>query len=365
MLSEKDLRELIDYSPSTPVISVYLNTEPAGGNADAYRLRLRTMLKNVDLPQDVAAIERYFEHEYNWSGRGVAIFSNASEKFFKVYPLAVPVQNLVHVGYKPSIRPLTDLLDSYGGYGVVLVDKQGARLFNFHLGELREQEGYFGEAIRKIKRGSASSFPGRRGGQTAQNPDVAETVERNLKDIVEVATEFFEENHVRRVLLGGTDDNLAQFRSLMPKSWQSLVVGSFSVSMTASHLDVLERAMQVGLEAELGRERKLVDQLITAAAKNSGGVVGLEETLQAVNEGRVQTLAIVEGFFAPGFRCGDCKTLTMYPENCASCEGEVEPIQDVVNFAISAVIRTGGEIEVIHENEAFEKVGSIGAFLRY
>jgi hypothetical protein len=29
------------------------------------------------------------------------------------------------------------------------------------------------------------------------------------------------------------------------------------------------------------------------------------------------------------------------------------------------VIQTGGEIEVIHQNEAFEKVGSIGAFLRY
>jgi len=115
MLSEKDLRELIDYFPSTPVVSVYLNTEPAEGNADAYRLRLRTMLKNVDLPQDVDAIERYFEHEYDWSGRGVAIFSNASEKFFRVYPLAVPVQNLVHVGYKPSIRPLTDLLDSIDG----------------------------------------------------------------------------------------------------------------------------------------------------------------------------------------------------------------------------------------------------------
>ena len=60
MLTEKDLREILNYSAGKPVLSLYLNTEPAGGNADAYRLRLRNMLKEVDAPKDNERIEQYF-----------------------------------------------------------------------------------------------------------------------------------------------------------------------------------------------------------------------------------------------------------------------------------------------------------------
>jgi hypothetical protein len=72
-------------------LSVYLNTEPSAGNADAYKLRLRNMLKDYKLPEDVEAIERYFNQEYNWSGRSVAVFSCQPQGFFRAYPLAIPV----------------------------------------------------------------------------------------------------------------------------------------------------------------------------------------------------------------------------------------------------------------------------------
>jgi hypothetical protein len=60
MFTESDLRELVEFTAPDPVLSVYLNTEPSAGNADAYRLRLRNMLKDIKLPEDVEAIERYF-----------------------------------------------------------------------------------------------------------------------------------------------------------------------------------------------------------------------------------------------------------------------------------------------------------------
>ena len=54
-----------------------------------------------------------------------------------------------------------------------------------------------------------------------------EVVDRNMKDSVDFAVHFFEENRVRRVMIGGTDENVSLFRSLLPKSWQSLVMNSF------------------------------------------------------------------------------------------------------------------------------------------
>lgn len=365
MFSEYDLRELVNYHANQPMLSLYLNTDPTSGNADSYRLRLRNMLKSIDLDEDKERVERFFDTEYDWSGKSVAVFSNAEEDFFRVFPLAVTVPDLVHVGVRPNVRPLAGLLDIYGGYGVVLVDKQGARLFHFHLGQLKEQDGVIGDTVKKIK-GGGSAVQGMRGGTITPTRVVEETIERNMRESVEFAISFFEENHIRRILLGGTEDNIALFRNYLPKAWQSLVVGTFSAPMTASFNEVWSRVFEIGHKAEQEREAQIIDRLITQFSKKSDAVVGLEDTLKAVNEGRVQTLVLNHGFEREGYRCPDCNSLTISPEKtCVACEKPAEKVQDVVALAVSDVFANGGEVEMIHDQPELDKVGNIGAFLRY
>ena len=368
MFTDNDLRELLDFVAPEPVLSLYLSTDPSEGNADAYRLRLRTMLKEVKLPQDVNVVERFFNHEYDWSGRAVAVFSCAAKNFFRVYPLAVPVRNLVHVNDRPSVKPLADLLDAYGGIGVALVDKQGARVFFFHLGELREQVGVLGETVKHTKRGGASSFPGRRGGIAGRTDHMDEVVDRNMKDSVDFAVHFFEENRVRRVLIGGSDENASSFRNLLPKSWQSLVMGSFTMPMTASNTDVRNRALEMATDATREAEIHLVESLITGAAKASGAVAGMADTYDAINRDRVKTLVFVDNLQRESFVCNNCGAL--YPlkvdETCPLCgNGKLERTLDGIELAVNSVMRHGGEVNVVHATPALEKVEGIGALLRY
>ncbi len=367
MLNESDLRELLGFYTPNLVLSLYLNTDPAEGIVDAYKLRLRNLLKEVNLPQDVSAVERYFNVDYHWSGRGAVVFSSAAENFFRAYQLSVKFRSLVHVGERPLVKPLKDLMESYGGYGVVLVDKQGARLFHFNLGELTEQEGVLGEVVKHTKRGGASSFPGRRGGEAGRTDHMEETIERNMKEASEFAVRFFEENHVRRVLIGGTDDNVARLRGILPKAWQSLVMGAFPMSMTATHPEVLARAMQIGQEAELRRTQRLVDELITTAAKGTGAVVGLENTLEAVNNNKVQTLVVEEGFRSGGSECQGYGHLTIKDgEVCPVCGSQlISAGIDVVDLAVNSVMRHRGDVEVIPASAGLEKAGHMGAVLRY
>ncbi len=367
MFTDNDLRELLEFKSSQPVLSLYLSTEPSEGNADAYKLRLRNMLKTINLPQDISSVERFFSTQYDWTGRSVVVFSCAPEGFFRAFPLAVPVRSLAHTSDRPSVKPLADLLDAYGGYGVVLVDKQGARLFSFHLGELREQEGVLGEEVRHVKRGGASTFPGRRGGIAGRTNHVEQTIENNMKDSADFAAHFFEANHVRPVLIGGSDENVAAFRTLLPKLWQSLVVGTFPVGMAASHTEVLGKALQVGLEAERQREKRLVENLITQAKKESGGVVGWEDTLDAINHDRVNTLVIEDGLHQPGYVCDRCGALySMLEPECELCgQGKIEKTLDVAEMAVSAVLRRGGEVEVVLADPALNAAGGLGAYLRY
>lgn len=366
MLADRDLEGLLDFKSEHPVLSVYLNTDPAEGNAENHRLRLRSMLKDIELAEDVESVIQYFDHEHNWSGRSVAVFCCAPEDFWQVYTLAVPVRSRVRVSDRPHVKPLVNLLDFYGGYGVVLVDKQGARLFYFHLGSLKEQDGVMGETVRRAKRGGGSQAAGRRGGIAGLTDYVDEVADRNMKVAAEYATDFFKENNVRRVLIGGSEDNVALFRSQLPKAWQSLVVGTFPISMTASHKEVLERAMEIGAEAEYRRGTQLASAVVTNAAKGRGGVVGIEDTLNAAREGRVMTLLIRDGFRLKGSRCKSCGYLSAQVlEECPFCDGEVEAVSDVVEIAVGTVLRSGGEVEVLQSGHQVEGFDQIGALLRY
>jgi peptide subunit release factor 1 (eRF1) len=136
--------------------------------------------------------------------------------------------------------------------------------------------------------------------------------------------------------------------------------------MNASHVEVLERAMQIGKEAEYRREALLVDTIITNTAKGRGGSIGLEDTLGAIREGRVQSLVIRDGYRAPGYRCQSCGHISSLPMGaCPFCEGETEQIPDAVEVAVRQVMRSGGEVEVLHGDPSHKGFDKIGALLRY
>lgn len=366
MFSEKDLQELLDFKTENLVLSVYLNTDPSQGTADAYKPRLRSMLKEVELKDDVKRVEQYVDFEFDWSGRGVAIFSCSPEDFFKVFSIAVPIGDRVRISERPHVKPLADILDFYGGYGIAVVDQIGARLFHFHLGEILKEREISGESVRRTKRGGGSQAPGRRGGTAGQTNYTKEVAERNIKEAAEFAAKFFTDNNVRRVLIGGTDENVKAFRGHLPKAWQSLVVGTFPISKNASQVEIMDRAIEVGIEAERLKQARLVKMIVTNEAKGQAGVIDLEDTLNAVHDGRIQTLVIREGYRAPGYRCKGCGYLTT--ENltsCPFCENEFETINDAVELAVRRVMRDGGEVEVLRDIEVEKEFDQVGALLRY
>ena len=80
----------------------------------------------------------------------------------------------------------------------------------------------------------------------------------------------------------------------------------------------------------------------------------------------MQTLLLLEGFRAPAYRCKNCGRLTAERAvNCVACDGEMEGLYDGVEMAVNAVMRGGGDVQVIRNSQALEDAGKIGALLRY
>lgn len=365
MFSEKDLQTLLDYSAESQVLSVYLNTDPTQINTEAAKLRLRNWLKTIDLSKDVQAVQEYVNMEYDWSARGLVIFSGQAAGFFETYQFNLDVPDKVHIGSHLLLRPLVRLLDVFSGWSVVLVDKQGARLFSFDLGELGEMNGVTGEEVKQAKRGGGNAMHGRMGGSDISGK-VENIIEQNIRDVIEYATNFFSQNHIRRIMIGGTDDNVARFKDALPKSWQSLVAGDFPMSMNAGDTEVLEQAKAEALAAQKKTNRSLVGQAITLAAKGSNGVIGLIDTLNAIHEGRVKTLLVDQGFEQEGFRCEGCGYLTVQElDSCPFCSGQFERINSAVEMAVRETLQKNADVKVLQESEQLENAGQIAAVLRY
>lgn len=369
MIDEKELRRLAKFQSETPILSVYLNVDPTEHTSEEYLLSLRHMLEAVEGQADtadIAAVQRYFEHEYDWSGRGVVVFSCADADFWRAYSLAVPVASGVTVARRPYLSPLAALMDAYGRYVVALVDRRGVQLFLFQLGELTREESFEGEEVRRLKRGRGSSGgPGRRGGAPISSRHEEETAMRNLRGAAKATHHFCRHHKPQRLILAGAEPTVAQFRVLLPRELQDQVIGTMGVDPGAGEPDIREQSLEILRRVEEERKAALVEAVFTAAAKGREGVVGLDGTLSAAHEGRIRTLVIDRDYHAPGYRCDHCGFLTTQTlARCPFCGGNFVEIPDAAEAVVTKVIEEGGEIEVVDGHPQLRSAG-IGALLRY
>jgi len=368
MLSQHDLQQLASYQGSN-VLSVYINVDPTRQTNDEYRLALRHLLKSVNgsaAPEDVAQIETYFDHEYDWSGRSVVLFSARKSDLWRAYPLPLPIANRIHVGHKPYLAPLMALWDTYGSYGVALIDRLGVKLMVYKMGELTSVEGTMGEEVRSVKAGRGSSVVGQRGGSEGHAARrVAEVIHRNVKESAAAAASVFSANQCRQILIGGADDVAKEFIGLLPAPWPDRVAGIFAAAIDIPDIDLRDITLSLLAGTAHRRERELADKVFTAAAKGANGVARLDDTLSAAHDGRIQTLLIAEGYDAPGYQCGGCGYLTAQKlAACPFCGGAFEPIPHAVEAMIEQVLTQGGDVRVINNHAPLNEAG-VAALLRY
>jgi len=174
------------------------------------------------------------------------------------------------------------------------------------------------------------------------------------------------EHKATRVVLSGSDANLAQLRDLLPRDLQDKVVGQISLDMTASPAQVWDRALEVTLAAQRQAEADLLDQVVTVAHKGGAGALGLEDTLAAMQQGRVYQLLVDREFHTPGYQCSVCQAVvTQVLPSCPYCEGALRETADIVNLAVQRAVDAGLKVSVLDHSPQITGIGGIAAVLRY
>ena len=302
---------------------------------------------------------------YAVDARGLVVVADASDGFFWSRGVDFPVGNQIRWNKKVHVQPLAAALDEYEQVGIVLLDRASVRLFTLFLGKVEEylREDFDHRSVRHTKTigmdhlGSAS--------RAQRKGD--EQVRQNLRRVVTDIDAMVDKRGIQHLILAGASELTAELRALLSKRLDSLVIGTVDMATSAGTDEIYNAVTPICEKFERDSEEATVTDLVTLAAKSDGVVIGLSQTLHALNQYRVWRLVCADGFQSPGYQCTQCAALFPLDTICSVCGSEVTAIQDVVENGVDLAVRRGARIEFVRGNEAESSLmnaGGIGAFLR-
>ena len=369
-ITEAAIRELASIRGRTaPITSCYLDV-------DGRRLarhkdlehEVEVLLKGArtqadgqsSVDRDLHRIERYVRDELDRSRvRGVAIFACSADDLWRVVELPVPLRTRVVVNHAPAVGQLESVLREHEPIGVLLADRQRARMFVFELGELVERSELFEELPRETDvRGLRD-----RGGD---HPEALTAHTRqHLRNAAQVAFAVWSQHPFSHLAIAAPDDLAGQLEADLHTYLRQRLVGRLAVPVTADHTQVLAAAQQVESRLERAREAEVVERLRAAAAAGRRGVAGLADAVEALGDHRVDTLVVSQGFSAPGWRCDGCKRLAAVGRRCKHCGSDMVEIVDLVEDAVEEALTQSCQVEICVGNADLDVMGRAGALLRY
>jgi len=376
-LTTEGLRRLAELRPGGRVLSVYLNLDPSDFATPAARnsaigslideagrrVKAEEGLSHDErqaLEGDVRRVRDYLRGpSFSADGaHGLAVFSAAAADLFETVKLPRPVDAGVLIDDSPWIEPLAGML-SVDRWVVLLTNRRSARLFEGNRDRFEEVERF-----RDDVRGQADA-----GGleQTRRERAQAEEHEEHLRRAADAAFKQFQRAPFDHFLIGIPAELHGAIEHVLHASLRERMRGFIEVDVERASADQVVAAAAPRVEAaDRDRERAKLDRLIEGVGTGGHGVAGLDETLAALNERRVETLLIAEGFASPGSMSADSGLLHPQEGGTSPVDGsELVRRDDIVESAIESALAQAADVLVVRHHDDLAHHGSIGATLRF
>ena len=311
-------------------------------------------------------IDRIVRLSQDLRGNGThakAVFACAAKGFWREYDLPPQIGG-THLSLNRHfyLKPLAQLLGAFPGLGIVLVDRQRARLFDLRLGELTEREGFFHPLPR---RGRGDGFAGYDGGHAERR--IADEVRQHFKLVAEVLKNALETHAFGKWILGCQETHWTQFQPQLHPEVAQKLLGRFSAELAHISQDAIRsNAERIFGEWQKQRCSEAVRETIDQARSNGRGVTGLRRVLRSLELGEVQTLLIGDNYVAQAVECTGCGHLDAHLVSlCPICGRETREVVDVAEAILPWVIRHDVEMFYVKDDPELDAVGNIAALLRF
>lgn len=314
----------------------------------------------ASVQSDLRRIERLVRSGIDRSRtRGLAIFACSADQLWEVIELPVPVPSRLVINHVPAVGQLESVLREHEPIGVLLADRQRARMFVFELGELVERS----ELFEALPRDTGARGERDRAGD---HPHALEAhTHHHLRHAAQIAFEVWSEHRFEHLAIAAPDHLSGQLEANLHPYLRKRLCGRITVPVTANHGEVLAAAEEVEAAVERRREARIVERLRAAVAGGRRGRAGLADVVGALGAHRVDVLIVSKGFAAPGWRCRACNRLAAMGRRCRGCGGEMDEVDDLVEDVVEEALTQSCQVEICVGNADLDVMGRIGALLRY
>lgn len=369
VITEAAVRELAGFrGEGVPVTTCYLDVDGRRlSRHQDYEQELERILRsararangNQSVGQDLERIEAYVKGGFDRSRtRGLAMFSCSERSFWQVLPLPVPVRSRVIVNRAPAVSQLESLAQEFDRFGVLLADKQRARMLVFHFGELVDYSDLLDELPRDYDTRGHSDQGDVRG-------HVEALAAAHLRHAADVAFQVFQDEPFEHLTVGAPGPIAGSLESSLHPYLRDRLCGRIAVGVTATMSEIRNAALDVERGVERRREADAVARLRSQVATDNRAVAGLGPVLEAFVARRVDQLLVSSDYAEPGWRCNGCGHVGLVGRTCPGCGQELVAVDDIVEETIEAALSQSCRVEMCVDNADLDVMGRIGALLRY
>ncbi len=312
-----------------------------------------------EVEADLAAIGEFLTLEFQREGaRGLALFACLPEGLWQVIPLKVPVKNRILVDFKPRLAPLAESLSHQRRFGVLLANKETARLLEQYAGEIIENSEIFDTVLKHHAQGGWEQTKLQRRHQLQ--------VRNHLKKASDAALAFFKEKSLDLFIVGISEDLWPELEKVLHPYLKERLAARLNLEINADLNEIRAKVDSAQDEIRAREQEALLASLGPELAAGKNYVGGLDDVLAALNERRVELLIVESGYSLAGRRCPSCGTVEFSEQSCPSCRMEMQPVSDIVEEAEELAIRQDAAvIEVPPGLEPMAQADKIAAKLRY
>jgi rubrerythrin len=358
---------------SNPVVSCFLNTARIGGPPEyeafvkkAFQSRIRSFPERSEaralLESDRDRVMAFLADELDTAARSVAVYASAGDGLWEVHPFrAVFEQQRVVVGPVPHLYPLVKLADQAPLYAVCVANSHAAKIVVCGLGDVLSEEDFLAPAPIDTTRAAGWA-------EVRYQARIDQHLHKNAREIVDRLHPIATSGEVDYVIVAGDEPILGEIRKALTPAIRELLVDVEGISIEADKHAILERTIDVVRRSEAEDSRRLAETVVNRFRAGGLAVAGLDPTIEALNEERVDVLLLHEGFDGEsGWQCPQCRVLGRAPApgECPFCQTPVpEPI-DLREAMVRRAERTGRSVEIVEEHETLAALEGVGATLRY
>lgn len=351
------------------VVSCYLTLEGGGlTDRNVFDTQARLLKQGMtgtarrDSEDALKRIEEYLTTELLPDAKGIALFSRAgAEPFFLPLQFRVPLPIWVAVDTTPNIYHLVELKDTYHRYVVMISTEESVRILEVNLGTVTEELWKDRPELRKRV--------GREWTKDHYQDHRRERTQRFIKEKIKVLDRLVSAGGYAHLILAGNPRITAQVSHQLPKHLAAKLIDTVPASGKAQASDIVEATIASFVQQEENESRRAAGEVIRAARAGGLAAVGTGPTLQALEQGRVDTLVLAQAYDpAPGWQCATCGRMeieTTKPAECRQC-GAVELRSfDVREEMVRLAEQNGCDIEVVELSDLLMLYGGAGCLLRY